>query len=76
MRKLKACPYCGGEAQIKWPEITDWRFGKGVFINIWCEQCMAQSRLVQVLSSDIQSVEFGFKELDDAIAIWNRDKVD
>lgn len=74
MRKLKACPYCGGEAQIEWPPSTEWMFGKGAYISIRCEQCMARSGSVQVLSGDKQSVKFGLKELDDTIAVWNRDK--
>ena len=73
MRKLKACPYCGGEAQIKWPEITDWRLWKGVYINIRCDKCNAESGSVKALSGDENTVKFGFRELDRAIGIWNRD---
>lgn len=76
MRKLKACPYCGGKAEIRWPSGAVWPVHSGVMITIRCKKCGAESATVNLVHGDDDTVKFGYKELDDTIAVWNRDKSD
>lgn len=76
MRKLKACPYCGGKAGINWPGEAIWPVRHGVMITIQCKKCGAESAPVNLVPGDDDTVKFGHKELDDTIAVWNRDKSD
>lgn len=76
MRKLKACPYCGGKAEINWPGGAVRLIRSGVIITIRCKRCGAESAGVNLVYGDDDTVKFGIKELDDTIAVWNRDKAD
>ena len=58
MDKLKACPHCGGHAEIK-----DWTCGYESGTSVYCIQCGASVNA---------GVENGNGWHDRAIAAWNR----
>ena len=74
---LKPCPFCGGGACLEWNVSSKW----GYFVFVRCEECRAQTRIIQAQSELFEPA--GFSRTDEfwesrpfekAAELWNQRK--
>lgn len=70
MSRLKACPFCGGEAKFETKE-AEWTLAFPV--EIVCTHCRSKSRLahVKVLLSDDNGLYLATDEQEQIVEMWN-----